>query len=304
MAAYGSGQSLKVKSIVAAASYRAGEPLFDQKLEKTFDYSDREDVIYTTILAPKHVHENAPWALDRETLWNAVEARESRKDARLARSLILALPRELTMEENIQLVEGYVAAEFVALGMVADVAVHNKQASDFLENPHCHILLTTREITEDGEWATKKNREWNYMGGVQDWRDAWQQWQNTALEEADSDARIDLRSYERRGINRVPQIHRGPTVQAMLDRGEESYIAQENTKRHHENMIREIADHMPMPSDPENSLQLSDPFHHAEIQAYIEQERAEAEEREAWEIAQIENERDLHTDYDNDRSNY
>ena len=80
------------RSAVASASYRSGETLHDERLDRTFDYTRKEDVLHAEIVAPA----NAPaWVYDRARLWNGVEAAEKRKDARLARDIIAALPRGL-----------------------------------------------------------------------------------------------------------------------------------------------------------------------------------------------------------------
>ncbi|MAS36074.1 MAG: hypothetical protein CL610_18850 [Anaerolineaceae bacterium] len=202
--AYGSGKTLRVSSALAAASYRSGEPLRDQQQEKTFDYSGREDVVHTEILAPDHAPE---WAYNREVLHNTVEAAEKRKDAQLLRSLIIGLPRELTLEQNIELLREHVQEQFVARGMIADIAIHDKESSDGGRNPHAHVLLTLRDVTADG--FDKKNRAWNHPGLVETWRNAWEQKQNEHLAAAGSDARVDMRSYERQGLDQAPTEHLG-----------------------------------------------------------------------------------------------
>jgi len=93
------------RSAVACAAYRAAERLHDERYDKTHDYSRKEDVAYTEILLP----EGAPaWMQDRQTLWNAVESCEKRKDAQLAREFNFALPRELNLEQNIALAREFV----------------------------------------------------------------------------------------------------------------------------------------------------------------------------------------------------
>lgn len=250
MAAYGSGKTLRVQSVVAAASYRSGEPLHDQKQGRIFDYSGREDVVHTAILAPEHL-QHIKWIFDRESLWNAVETKEKRADAQLARSIIIAMPRELNLEQNIALLHAHVKEQFVSLGMVADLAIHNKIASDGLDNPHAHILLTVREINTDGTWARAKNRSWDGRdhayggkGNVTAWRDAWENIQNSFLGESGSHARIDMRSYEAQGANRVPTVHMGAQVIAMELKGIETDIGNYNYKVTQQNAMREMVDAM------------------------------------------------------------
>lgn len=94
-ASYRSGKRLKanapMRSALAAASYRSGQTLYSERRQKTFDYTRKEDVRHSEILAPR----NAPaWVKDRQTLWNTVEALEKRKDAQLARDVIAVFPHQ------------------------------------------------------------------------------------------------------------------------------------------------------------------------------------------------------------------
>ena len=121
------------RSAVAAAAYRAGSRIFDERLRRTFNYSSRPGIIHSEILLPEGAPER--WR-DRALLWNEVEAVERRKDAQLAREIELALPRELTPAEAVQLVRDFVGAQFVAHGMVADLNVISKTAGDGAPQPY------------------------------------------------------------------------------------------------------------------------------------------------------------------------
>jgi ATP-dependent exoDNAse (exonuclease V) alpha subunit len=113
------------RSVVAASAYRAGERLHDDRQNLTHDYRRRTGVEHTEILLP----EGAPaWCngINREVLWNKVEAGEKRKDAQTARELRIMIPRELTPDQRIAVVSDYLVKSFVSKGMVADVAWHNK----------------------------------------------------------------------------------------------------------------------------------------------------------------------------------
>ena len=134
----------KGHSAVGKAAYRAAEKLHDERLEKTFDYSKKGDCFHREIMLAK----DAPKRMgDREKLWNEVEAVEKRKDAQLSREIQFSLPKELTEEQNIKLTKEYVQDQFVAKGMVADVCFHKGHGKD---QPHVHVMLTTREVTKDG----------------------------------------------------------------------------------------------------------------------------------------------------------
>lgn len=177
------------RSAVAAAAYRAGEELACEKTGNVHDYTRKSGVEHTEIMAP----ENAPeWARDRAHLWNRVEAVEKRKDSQLAREVQLALPRELSRAERIELTREFVRDQFVSRGMVADVAIHEPKTSAGETQPHAHILLTTREIGPDG--FGKKARAWNATETLEGWREAWASHANRALEQAGHETRIDHRS--------------------------------------------------------------------------------------------------------------
>ena len=183
------------QSVVASAAYRAADHLQDQRIGKTFDYSHKRGVEHAEILAP----EGAPaWVFDRQQLWNAVEAVERRKDAQLARELEIALPVALTRQEQIALVRDYAQRTFVSQGMVVDVAVHR----DNEENPHAHLLMTTRGLSGDG--FGRKQRAWNERSQLLSW---WEKWAETANEHlllAGHEIRIDHRSLEAQGLDLAP----------------------------------------------------------------------------------------------------
>ena len=145
------------QSAVAAAAYRAGENLHDERLDVTHQYDRKQDVLNSEILAPE---DSPEWVYDREKLWNKMEAAERRKDAQPAREVVLSLPRELSDSEGWKLARKFVNDEFVSNGMVADMNFHKPKASDGKSNPHVHVLLTMRQIV-DGEPSAKKERQWN-----------------------------------------------------------------------------------------------------------------------------------------------
>ena len=198
------------KNATASAAYRAGEKIKDERTGLTFDYTRKSGVDYTEILAPSFAPE---WASERSLLWNEVERVERRKDSQLAREINVALPVELDKEQNLQLVREFVQEQFVGLGMIADVAFHHLNS----HNPHAHILLTMRDLTEEG--FGKKNRSWNDRELLKIQREAWANHTNNALEKAGYQIRVDHRSLEAQGINRIPQIHLGPNVIAMEKKG-------------------------------------------------------------------------------------
>ena len=179
------------RSSVAAAAYRSGGRLRDERQGVEHDYSRKCGVVHAEILAP----ETAPdWMRDRDRLWNAVEAVERRKDAQLAREIEVALPRELDRSARLELVRGFVEREFVGRGMIADLAIHEGRARDGREQPHAHVMLTMRELT--GEGFGNKARDWNAPERLIGWREAWAREANRVLERAGRSERIDHRTLE------------------------------------------------------------------------------------------------------------
>lgn len=202
------------RSATGAAAYRAAEVVRDDRTGIVHDYTRKGGVEHREILAP----DNAPaWMRDREALWNAVEKAEARKDAQLAREVEVALPRELSSEQRLDLVRGFVREEFVARGMVADVAVHNPRHPDGEERPHAHVMLTMRCLTAEG--FGPKDRSWNAKDVLEGWRERWEAHANRALDRAGRDERIDHRSFADRGVDREPQPKLGPVATAMERRG-------------------------------------------------------------------------------------
>lgn len=212
------------KSCVAAAAYRAGEKLYDEKQELNHNYTKKQE-IESEIIAPS----NAPeWVKDREKLWNEVDKAETRCNSRTAREINIALPLELSKDQQKELVREYVKDNFVNKGMVADVCFHFNDSN----NPHCHVMLTTREISQDG--FTKKNREWDKKEMVEEWREQWSNHANKALEKANCEQRIDHRSYKEQGIDQLPTVHLGKTSSEMQKKGIKNKRAELN------NQIKEL----------------------------------------------------------------
>jgi archaellum component FlaC len=211
------------QSAVASAAYRAGELMNDERLGRTFDFRRHLGVVYTDILAPA----NAPdWMRDRAQLWNAVEKAEKRKDSQLARSLDIALPYELSLDFNIELLRGFVQEQWVDKGMIADIAIHLPGRTGDIRNVHAHVALTTREITGSG--FGRKERDWNSKKELVDWRKAWANHANRILEREGFEERIDHRSLVDQGIDREPTTHVGPAAKEMEQHGMTSERAQRN----------------------------------------------------------------------------
>ena len=196
------------RSAVGAAAYRSGQAITDERTSMVHDYSKKKGVDFTAILAPDHAAQ-----MTRSELWNLVEKIEKRKDAQVAREVEIAIPKELSLEQMWGVVMDFAKHQFVDRGMIADIAIHDAYG----DNPHAHILLTTREVTLEG--FGKKNRDWNQKDLLKIWREEWEKHVNHALKKAGHEARIDHRTLEAQGIEQIPQIHIGAKVKEMERRG-------------------------------------------------------------------------------------
>ena len=214
------------RSAVAAAAYRAGQALTDERLAMEFDFAGKAGVEFAEVLAP----EGAPPAyLDRETLWNAAEKREARKDAVPAREILLALPHELDFEQRRALVRAFVAEHLTGRGMIADVAMHRPGQEGDQRNFHAHILVTTRRVEPEGFGA--KETAWRTPQQVRDWRAGWSDIQNEHLRRhLGPDApQVSHLSLAEQGVDRVPTEHLGPAATALerrdrrTDRGDRNH---------------------------------------------------------------------------------
>ncbi|UFZ03175.1 Ti-type conjugative transfer relaxase TraA [Bradyrhizobium ontarionense] len=219
-------------SAIAAAAYRSGSRLRDERLGRDQDFSGKRGVVHSEVMLP----ENAPEAWgDRARLWNDVEAFEVRKDAQLAREVEFALPRELSEAQGIELARDFVRGEFVGLGMIADLNVHCDMAEDGMPKPHAHVMLTMRSVDENG--FGQKVRDWNRTEMVERWRERWAELANERLAELDIDARIDHRSLEAQGVALEPQSQIGAPAKRIEVRG----ITGEVCEADRAEMHREIA---------------------------------------------------------------
>ena len=237
------------QSAVAGAAYQSGENLFSEYDQKHKDYRKKEGVVYTEIMLPSHA---PPEYADREQLWNAVEAVENQWNSQLARRFVLALPREVPEELYPQMVQDYCNQFFVSKGMIVDFAIHDPKPPG--HNPHCHVMLTMRAMDEHGKWLPKARKvydldengerirlpsgnwkshkedtvDWNEQYYGQEWRTGWETVQNRYLEMVNSPVRVDLRSYEKQGLDIIPTVHMGAAVTQMERRGIQTNIGNLN----------------------------------------------------------------------------
>lgn len=239
------------RSAVGAAAYRSGDCLVNEYDGLVHDYRNKGGIVHAEIMLCK----NAPKEYaDRATLWNAVESAEKSSVAQLSREFEVALPRELNRAEQIELVRNFVQSNFVDKGMCADIAIHDKEDG----NPHAHIMLTMRQIDENGKWKSKEKKvdvrdengeripiidkktglqkvdsrnrkqwkreyvqfnEWNKPEFLQSSREQWAVCVNRELEKKNLPDRVDHRSFKEQGKEKIPTKHIGVAALSMERRG-------------------------------------------------------------------------------------
>jgi len=229
------------RSAVLSAAYRHCAKMDYEREARTIDYTRKQGLLHEEFNTPA----DAPdWLRSMiadgsvsgasEAFWNRVEDFEKRSDAQLAKDVTVALPIELTVEQNIELVRDFVAQHITAQGMVADWVFHNAPG-----NPHIHLMTTLRPLTEDGFGSKKvavtgpdgnvlRNESGKivyqlWAGGLDDFnafRDGWFACQNRHLALAGLDIRVDGRSFEKQGVELTPTIHLGVGTKAIERKAE------------------------------------------------------------------------------------
>ena len=217
------------RSAPAAAAYRAGIELINERDGLVHNYTNRRGVDHAEIIQPanrQHV-----WANDRSVLWNAAEAAEARKDARVAREVVIALPHELSAEQRLALTRDFAQNLADRYGVAVDFAIHQPSANGDERNVHAHLLMTTRKIEAKGlgeksqfEMQDKALRAQGFLSGRQqviEARRLWEERANEHLHEAGFDIRIDHRSHHERGLEIEPTQHMGHAATAMERKGQD-----------------------------------------------------------------------------------
>ena len=235
------------QSAVAGAAYQSGERLFSEYDQRTKFYNKKKELVHAEIMLPSYA---PPGYADRATLWNAVEAVENQWNSQLARRIVLAFPVEMPKEQYPSMIKEFCQEQFVSKGMIVDFAIHDKGDG----NPHAHILLTIRAMDEHGKWLPKARKvydldengerirlasgnwkchkentvDWNDQKYAEVWRHSWEVVTNRYLEAAGRPERVDLRSFERQGIQQIPTVHLGPVAHQMEKRGIETFLGNLN----------------------------------------------------------------------------
>ena len=202
------------RSATAAAAYRAGVEITDERTGEIHDYTRKGGVESAALILP----DNAPeWARDRAQLWNAAEQAEKRKNSTVAREFEIALPAELSPEQREKLAHDFARELVKRHGCAADVAIHAPGKEGDNRNHHAHILLTTRRLTPDGLGEKCRELDSAKTGAaiIKEWRERFATMQNECLRKAGHAVQVDHRSHAERGLDAEPTRHLGPTATAI-----------------------------------------------------------------------------------------
>lgn len=253
----------KSKSAVASAAYISCEKLTNEWDGVIHDYHNKKGLLHSEIFLPENVPKKFQ---DRSFLWNSVELNEKASNAQLARNFIIALPKELSFEENKNLITDFIQENFVSKGMIADLAIHD-ESSEGNNNVHAHIMTTLRPINEKGLWQPKSKKEyvldetgekiklksgnyktrkveltdWNDKGNAEKWRESFASLCNRYLEKNNLEKRVDHRSFERQGKEEIPTIHLGASASALERKGIETDKGNINREiKKHNSLVKAI----------------------------------------------------------------
>jgi len=221
------------RSATAAAAYRAGEEITDERTGEVHDYTRRSGVLSADLTLPA----NAPaWASDRSALWNAAEKSETRKNSTVAREFEVALPDELTADQRRQLVAAFAQEIADRHGVAVDAAIHAPDREGDKRNHHAHVLTSTRRLGPDGFGEKARELDDRKTGPelVTQWRERWGDLTNRALQNAGRSERVDHRTLKAQHaeavasldadradeLDRAPGIKLGPVPTLDLRRSE------------------------------------------------------------------------------------
>lgn len=238
------------RTATAAAAYRAGERIRDERTGALYNHSKRDDVLHKEIFLPSRLDRTdagMEWARERSTLWNAAEKAGQRSDSRVAREYQVALPAELSPEQRVTLARAFSREIADRYSVAVDLAIHAPRPTGDQRNFHAHLLTTTREVTPEGmgpltgvDMTGEVRSELGLPPSRQEFRTLrarWAELTNEALRAANIEARIDHRSLEAQGIDREPRPWLPWPAVAAERRGERSEVAERIRERHRQKFV-------------------------------------------------------------------
>lgn len=216
-------------SATAAAAYRAGEKITDERTGEIHDYTKRKGVVQTEMIFP-----DGAVKTDREKLWNRAEEAEKRKNSTVAREYELALPHELNREEKVRLAREYGQWLAGRFGVAVDVAIHEPGQGGDSRNWHAHILTTTRVYEVNGSLGAKtRELDDKKSGAILEVREEWERRINLALTKSkeflwDDSPQVSSKSHKERGLETLPTRHMGKDQTWIERKGIETKLGKLN----------------------------------------------------------------------------
>ena len=238
------------RSATASSAYRSGSKITDRQTGEIHDYTKKQGVIHAEIIAPKSIDSES---ITREGLWNLAEQAERRKDARVAREFVIALPHEINRDRQIEVAKEFSQYLSNRYNVVADLAIHEPSKKGNDKNVHAHIMITTREVAQDKKTGvislTEKstlelsNNKRKSLGlkvtqeDIKEIREKWADLANRSLKKEGLKDRIDHRSYADQKKDQIPTKHEGPAITEARRRGAVIGIAKLNEEIKEENKL-------------------------------------------------------------------
>ena len=236
-------------------------------------------------------HANYPeWAKENPLeFWKAADLYE-RANGRTYSEFEIALPRPLSRQQHISLLENFIEQELGDRHTFTAV-IHTPPASDGRLNPHAHVMFSERML--DGierpsetffmrgnkrnpeKGGVAKDRDWNRRNKVKELRRSWERAANQALEKAGRKERVNLKSLKAQGIERSPEPKLGTARTAMYRKGIVTDAAREVMQ------IRVLA------AQDKERKQIRNQVTHAKVSLYKERKKANTNEVKASEILRL-----------------
>ena len=187
---------------VGAAPAKAREALAAERTRAVFYFRHRDAPEHHEVLLPEGAAEHFRHSA---VLWNMAEMAEKRRDAQVAREIVVALPADaaITSEDRIEMVRSFAEQHFVGKGLAVQLDVHaphDGEAESEHANWHAHLLITTRRLDGD-QFNAKKARDLDpevrragdraIVADGEAWGELWRDHQNRYFREHGIDLQVD-----------------------------------------------------------------------------------------------------------------
>ncbi|MBC7706954.1 MAG: MobA/MobL family protein [Rhodoferax sp.] len=215
------------RSSTAAAAYRAGICITDERTGEVHDYRRKGGVESSELVMP------GDSIADRAEFWNGVEKHHKRGDAMVAREVVIALPAELWADDRKRLAHGFAKELVKDYGIAIDVSIHLPGKEGDERNHHAHLLMTACHVKLDGSLGKKCNEldpihcKRNGVENLAErFRGRWADMVNKSLQERGIKERVDHRTLKAQGLDREPTQHLGPVGSGLKRRGIPNLVQQ------------------------------------------------------------------------------